>query len=347
MAVNLNVLNKNLERIAVVDDYSSLIWAKRYYEIGAIDLQIEANEKNLEIFKKGNFITRDDDDGVFRIEAIELDTSAEQTDYLIIGAYECKKILSQRIVWNQINFIGTVENFIRRIIRDNVTEPFMAERKIVNFALKPARGFTERIEAQTTYDYLDEKITELCIANGYGWRVTLEDGIFYFDLYKGEDRSLDQSENPHVIFSPEYDNLSSSKYNFDSSEFKNTALVAGEGEGTDRKTRAIGTASGIDRFEMLVESNVSSTGGDLVDYYQALVADGKSQLAERAATTTFEGEIDPMFYQYKKDYNLGDIVTVQNEYGIRMNARIVEIAETWDDEGYTIDPIFEYMEVSD
>ena len=104
MGVNINVLDQSLRRIAVVDDYTSLIWAKRYYDIGALDLQIEATKKNLEIFKKYNYITRDDDDAVFRIEALELDTSVEDTNYLIIGAYDCKKILTQRIVWNQFNF---------------------------------------------------------------------------------------------------------------------------------------------------------------------------------------------------------------------------------------------------
>ena len=135
----------------------------------------------------------------------------------------------------------------------------------------------------------------------------------------------------------------------DASEYKNVALVAGEGEGVQRKSRTLGNAAGIDRFEVFVESNVSSTTeeGDLVDYYEALIADGKEQLAERATTTSFEGEIDPTMYRYKVDYNLGDIVTVRNEYGISANARIIEVAETWDSEGYSIDPVFEFMPIDE
>ena len=46
-----------------------------------------------------------------------------------------------------------------------------------------------------------------------------------------------------------------------------------------------------------------------------------------------------------EDYTLGDIVTVENEYGIRKNARVAAIMETWDDEGYTAVPTFENVEV--
>ncbi len=349
MGVNINVLDQSLRRIAVVDDYTSLIWAKRYYDIGALDLQIEATKKNLEIFKKYNYITRDDDDAVFRIEALELDTSVEDTNYLIIGAYDCKKILTQRIVWNQFNFKGTVENFIRQMITDNFIDPVLSQRRINNFALKEAQGFTEEIEAQTTFDNVGERIQELCVENNYGWKVTLEGNRFMFDLYKGKDRSAWQGVYPHIVFSPEYDNLTSTKYNMDASEYKNAALVAGEGEGDERKKRMIGDAAGLKRFEAFIESNVSTSTveGDLVDYYEALIADGKEQLAEAAVTATFEGEIDPNVYKYKEDYDLGDIVTVKNEYGIETNARIVEVAETWNEEGYTIDPVFEFDEIDE
>lgn len=347
MAVSINVLNKSLERIAIVDDYTSLIWAKRYNETGALDLQVEATQKNIDLFTKYNYITRDDDDCVYRIEALELDTSQENENYLIVGAYDCKKILFQRIVWSQTNFTGTVENFIRKLIDESIINPENAARKINNFNLKPAKDFTEEIEAQVTYDNLGEKITELCTANNYGWKVTLEGGSWYFDLYKGEDRSLWQGKNPHVVFSPEYDNLSSTKYTMDANDYKNVALVAGEGEGTDRKTRSIGTATGLDRFEVLVESNVSSTGGDLVDYYEALIANGKEQLAQLKIKQAFEGEIDTNSYLYKTDYNVGDIVSIENEFGLTVNARIVEVTETWDKEGYTINPVFEFEEFSE
>lgn len=342
--MDINVLNVRYERIAIIDTYVSLIWCKRYNEIGALDLIIEATARNVDLFRRGNFITRDDDDAVYRIDAIELDTSNTEDNQLIVGAYDCKSILGQRIIWKQINFTGTVENYIRRIINENFINPQQSGRKINNFGMKGAHGFTERITSQTQWDNVAEKIQEVCAANGYGWRVTLENGVFYFDLYKGVNRSAEQSAVPRVVFAPDYDNIISTKYSVDGSEYKNVALVAGEGEGTQRKTRSIGNSSGINRYEVFIESNASSnTEGDLVDYYEALIADGKEQLAEMVTVTTFEGEVDSQSYVYKTDYNLGDIVTVKNDYGVTALARIVEITESWDAEGYTLLPKFDYI----
>lgn len=346
----INILNNHLQKIAVVDNYTSLIWCKRYFDVGALDLEIEATAETLAIFKKGYFITRDDDDAIFRIEALELDTTQDRNNSLIVGAYDCKKILHQRIVWQQVNFYGTVEDYIRRLITQNIVSPSMGARRITNFFLKTAKGYTEMINEQVTYDVVGEKIIELCKNYNYGCKVTLENGRFLFDLYKGVDRSIDQDTNPHVVFSPDNENLVSSKYNTDISDFKNAALVGGEGEGFERKTRTIGSAAGLDRFEMFIDaSSLSRNEGteeeiDLPTYYENLIAEGKDKLAEQTVTTSFEGEVDAQSYKYKTDYDLGDIVTIKNEYGISVNARITEIIETWDNEGYTIEPVFEYME---
>ena len=59
-----------------------------------------------------------------------------------------------------------------------------------------------------------------------------------------------------------------------------------------------------------------------------------------------ENEIIPnLTYIYKQDYNLGDVVTLMNGYGIEIHPRITEIIENWDDNGYTIIPTFEEEEV--
>lgn len=351
--MDINVLNKNFEKIAVVDSFTSLIWCKRYFDIGALDLEIEATTETLSIFKRGYYITRDDDDTIFRIEALELDTTNDEGNSLIIGAFDCKKILNQRIIWEQVHWGGggTAEDFIRFLITKNVIAPSTSGRRITNFQLQSGKNFKETIERQVTYDLLGDTIIEICKAYGYGWKILFFNNAFHFDLYKGVDRSLDQNKNPKVIFSPEFENIVSSKYNEDTSDYRNVALVAGEGEGVERKKRTVGTATGLDRYELFVDaSGISRNEGteeeiDLPDYYEALINEGKEKLSEHIVTTSFEGEVNSDSYQYKTDYDLGDIVTVKNEYGITVNARITEIVETWDNEGYTCEPKFEYLEV--
>lgn len=72
---------------------------------------------------------------------------------------------------------------------------------------------------------------------------------------------------------------------------------------------------------------------------------GKNKLAEHTRSQEFEGEVDTIdTYEYKTDYDIGDIVKVKNEYGIEATARIVEIMESDDSEnGYAVEPVFEYI----
>lgn len=359
----LNVLDNELNLVKVVDDYVSLMWCKRYYDIGALDLKIEATTENINTFKRGYFITRDDDDAVMRIEALEIDTASEDGNYLLVGAFDCKKILSQRICWTLKTWLsGTAESHLRELINDSIINPTSSpdsslylpvNRKINNFAMKPAREFsTEDFMDQTDYDILSQKITDICMIYGWGWKVTLENGIFYYDIYKGVNKSENSGSNKPIIFSPEYETLSNSKYKLDASKYANTVLIGGEGEGAQRKFRMVGQENkGIVRFESFINARDKSSkaeSGDisLSNYYEILIEKGQEELANKSVITSFEGDVDISFYQYKEDYNLGDVVTIKNEYGIGANARIVEITETWDTEGYSITPVFDEMIVA-
>lgn len=81
---------------------------------------------------------------------------------------------------------------------------------------------------------------------------------------------------------------------------------------------------------------------DLV-YSVFLLNRAYENLAEYGTTVSFEGSIEPnITFKYKRDYFLGDQVTVRNEYGIEATARIVEVTEVYDDNGYSVEPLFEY-----
>lgn len=336
--MDINILNSNFERIAVVDYYESLMWCKRYYDVGALDIEIEATEETVEVFQRGNYITRNDDTSIYRIEAIELNTDVDEGDYLIVGAYDCKKILAQRIIWSTVIFSGTVEDYIRKLITDNLISPSDTDRAISGFILGDKRGYTETIEQQTTYDNLCEKIISICKTYEYGWSVDFVNKNLYINIYKGEEKG--------VRFSPQFENIADTKYKVDYSNYKNVALVGGDGEGKDRKLKTVGTATGLERCEMFVDAkSISSNTEEYTEetYYNALENEGKEKIAETAVSAEFEGSIDWLnTYAYKEDYNLGDVVTIDNGYGVSIKARIIEIIETWDNEGYALEPKFEY-----
>lgn len=345
------VLNENREKIGIIDDYKSLIWAKRYIQFGDCEIYVHARDEYFSLLNTGHYLARDDDDMVCKINKLELDTSTEDGDYIIATGVDCRSILNQRVVWQQTNYKGTVENYIRQLITDNIIAPTMVERTIDFFKLGATAGLTDQIEEQVTYAQLGDKIIELCNTYQYGSRVELGlDDSFMFSVYVGTDRSYNQTENDYVVFSPEFDNIISSTYIVDSSSVKNVALIAGEGEGIDRKRATYGSASGIARHELYVDArDVSSqveADAEPIDYDAMLQARGVEALASYGTVQSFEGEVEPSYsYKYGVDYHLGDIVQVMNEYGVSSSARVTEVIETFDQDGYSVIPTFQYQEV--
>ena len=68
---------------------------------------------------------------------------------------------------------------------------------------------------------------------------------------------------------------------------------------------------------------------------------GLTELANHQTTTAFEGELEATRqYVYGDDFTIGDIVQIQNEYGIEGTVYISEIVFSHDASGITITPTF-------
>lgn len=353
--MDIYVLDTNFNMIGVVDSYTSVIWTTRYYSPGDFELYLPATDSMITLLREDYYLCRDSDiagdtyKNVMIIEKINPKTDIESGDYLTVTGRCLKSILSRRIIWNQTSINGKLELGIRKVLTENVISPTITDRKIGGFTLGPVRGFSDTIEIQATGDEIATFLQEVCTSYGIGWDVYIRGGNFVFDLYKGSDRSYNQTTNPYVVFSPEYDNLISSDYVYSKEAYKNTALVAGEGEGLERRTETVGAYSGLQRYEVYVDArDISSNNGEITeDQYNSMLSEkGSEKLSELGATESFEGEIEVKSnYTLNKDYFLGDIVQVINEYGIEASPRIIEIIDSEDDTGHSIIPTFSTWEV--
>ena len=175
-----------------------------------------------------------------------------------------------------------------------------------------------------------------------------EDGFLEFELYEGIDKSYEQNVNSYVVFSDEFDNLAKTEYEYDKEDFANAALIGGEGEGSARKYQTIGESEGLERYELFVDAkDISSNNKEVADteYNKMLLQKGNEKIKEKAIIETFEGETETTnMYKYKEDYDVGDIVQVENKYKMSANARITEIIESDNENGYKIVPTFGTLE---
>lgn len=349
--MDVYVLDKSFNVIDVVDNYESCIWNIYYFGVGDFELYLPATTRNISLLQAGRYLVRDKDliDGnmynVMIIRKLNITTDIEQGNYLTVTGKCLKSILQRRIVWTQTILSGKVENCLRLLISENAINPVIAERKITQLTLGELKGFTETMRKQLTGDNLGDAVVDICTTYGMGWRVYVNSSKrMVVEFFKGLDRSDNQSDNARVTFSTDYDTLLSSNYTLDTEEYKNVALVAGEGEGSARKTVSVGTASDLERYEIYVDSRDSSTNdGEITqtEYYEQLKEAGVDELETRKYTESFEGEIEPYSnYIYGVDYHLGDIVNVKNEYGVTATPRIIGVIESNSDEGVSVIPTF-------
>lgn len=349
--MNIYVLDTSFNVIDIVDSYESSIWNIKYYEYGDFELYLPATTDNIELLKVNCYLVRDvdiiDDNlyNVMRIKKINVNTDVEQGNHLTLTGKCLKSIMAQRIVWGQTNLSGTVESCIRALITSNVINPTNSARRIDKVILSEIKGYTESMVKQITGDNLGDSIIDICKTYGVGWRVYVDKNKnIVVDVFKGVDRSNNQTLNPRVTFSPELDTLLTSDYSLDTENYKNVALVAGEGEGKARKTVTVGTAEGLDRYETYVDvRDQSSNDGEITDadYYKNLAEKGTESLEATTLTESYEGEIEVNSnYIYGVDYHIGDIVNIKNEYDITATPRVIGVIDSYSNEGRTVIPTF-------
>lgn len=345
--MEIYVLNKNFEVVDILENYESCIWTTRFRKAGDFEIYMQASERAINTLRENYYLMRYDNATVMIIKDIGITTDIENGNYLTVTGVSLESILAQRIVWEQTILKSKIGTAIRKLLNENVVQPEIQERKIDNFNIGEIDVTNKSIEMQTTGDNLEKVIQEICVVDKLGYAVTLEEDKFMFTLKRGKDRTYNQNENDIVIFSPDFDNLENTEYQYKSSNYKNVALVAGEGEGKARKTAVVGVAVGIDRYELYVDArNDSSNNGEITEdeYEQQLKGKGEEKLGECKKTESFTGETLDYNFKFNVDYSLGDIVEVENEYGMTAQAQITEIIESDDENGYSIIPTFEYQE---
>lgn len=351
------VLDEAFEAVSVLDVYESLIWTDRFFECGDFEIYTPAKQSLVDGLKEGYYLWTSSSDHVMIIEDRKISCGVTDGNYFTVTGRSLESILDRRIVWNKTTLDGAVEGQIKKLLDQNIISPTDTNRKISNFIFEESGDpfiATLTVQAQFTGDNLYEVVKSICESLDIGFRIRLtDDNEFAFQLYSGVDRSYDQDTNINVVFSPDFDNIITSEYYESKQLMKNVTLVAGEGEDTNRKTLIVGetTLSGLSRRELYTDArDISSTtesGSTLTtaQYNQLLQQRGNEQLTENKMTRTFDGELETtIMYRYGEDFFMGDIVQLEDEYGMSSKARVIEYIRSENATGFSSYPKFDILE---
>lgn len=351
------VLNTNFEAVAILDVFESFIWTDRYSKCGDFEIYTSSDRQIIKTLKDDFYIWTEDSEHVMIIENRKIITDVEEGNKFLVSGRSLESVLDRRIVWNQILLDGYLQGQIKRLLTENVINPSDPNRKISNFIFEETDDpyiLSLKVQVQYTGDNLYEAVCKLCDAVNIGFKVTLnEDNQFVFKLYSGVDRSYDQEKNPYVVFSPSFENIIDSNYYESKASYKNVGLVAGEGEGSARRTVTVGetTSKELSRRELYIDardiSSTTSSGGTIpaASYDNLLRQRGDERLKENKIIQAFDGQVEStQMYRYGEHYYMGDVVQLENEYGLESKVRVTEFIRSVDKDGIDSYPTFEVIE---
>ena len=347
-------------RLSVVEP-SECWFELSYYEIGQFEVYAPATSENLDALQKGRFVKIPNRPYLWIITALSYTFNADGARMISATGYEAKWIVGKRVIQEPRSLPSTLMGAMDLLFVSNIKELAEYSRRIngISSDFSACDGIMTD-QAQATRENLLSFMQNLLKQYACGTISTYseENRSIIFSAVKGTDKSAT------ITFSQSLDNLiSSTFYTSDENEKTDARIVSSFSENNETIEYVAdypeyGGADGIDRAEIVVNSNLSTkvknpdgTETDLSPtdpvYIAMQRAEGAAALAEQQTVTSFEGEIDLAYSGYvfgvpsendpsnEKFFFLGDIIGIRDEFfGIASKARVLKYTFKTDASGY-------------
>lgn len=353
----------------IITNFDSLICVWNFYECGTFELTINKNKANTNKLKKDNMlIVNKRDDKILLIDKVVTTTQKNSKTMKVTGT--CIKGITKRRIVATNGYDRVVEtqaeNIQKHYLEKHIVESYYdtirtPERDISWLEIAPSQNRGIKTVWQARLTNLHDELKHISEDTGLGWYGYLDRDKkkIIFDSLRGTDRSINQYENPtthgilkqftheelqqytheqlqgtikhpYVIFSEKKKNLLEGKVTDDNSNYKNVGYIAGKGENEDRLITVLGTATGFDRREVLVDLNNIE---DPIELNQ----EGQKKLDTYKIIQSVEGKVFQIpNMEWEKDFFLGDLVTLESD-GIYEDKRIIQAKEIYERNNKTVE----------
>ncbi len=366
--MDLSIYSPELKLLGVADEFSSLIWHRRFFKAGYFKLSAPALKNNISLLRKHNLIEKPESDEIGFITSVKITYDSEKGGTVDVSGCFLSGLLSRRIITDAGESDGLLE-IIDKQCGSACSEPIRQIPSLMIDKTVPVNYFyTEGIK----FYNLAEFCTAVCMQELCGICIKLVHGsnenYLLLTVRYGVDRSVEQTENPQVVFSEEFDNLLSAEYSYSEDNSINTVygystvspgvddkpappeyLTGAENSGFNRLEASVSVKAVIETYTAMKFIGYGAEGNPMYETEQrkrVKVADtlkllklecekGKREIAENVS-----GDVK-LELGYKKDYELGDIVTIyQENWNVTLNRRIYEVTEYYDSNGRIVQPVF-------
>lgn len=348
--MDIFIADANYRPSVPIEDYESLIWTERYASHGDFELTVKENNYfGLGQLRSSKFIVSSASNRVMMVENISVPRQKEGKNQIKITGRSIEAFLMNRsnvsrLTPNAEKVSGTPQQIANYIVDRYCVSPATAGS--VNVipglsvgAVPAGTQVTMYLARGTIYDV----VKAIADAHKMGFTIFRSEGGLSFYPYFGIDAS-----NPNTSYYREFSVDAENLINLSSVEsiagYKNHARVTGTKASVD--VYLPGVASSVSGFNRRTLSVSATDVGDetttIAEDEAALRIRGQKALAEENNKYQFivDGDIPPDSWN-ESFFGLGDIVQVQDMYGIKSKMMITESVRTADSRGYQYLPSFE------
>lgn len=348
MRGDIYYLDRDLNRLDIIEEYISFIWAVRYDEHGSFTLKLPTHSVDLARIRTAFFLEFTASHYLMMIESIFYDKEAGE---VTISGDSVEAMLKHRLVMSNWTS-GTQHDEWRYSARSPVVASMLVDRFVISGAdtipqdVLPhlVKGSTAwggdtisvALKSQNLYDALKN----ICAIDDMGFRIVFRRNEtpkqLRFDVIRGIDRTVSNTERPAVLFKNDIGSLAKNTYLDSIVDYKSTGYVLSDGKmiqvvhngqsmyGWDRRIEAFDAS----QYSTSSTTRYRQIQSEMVDKRKVELADGE---VESGAT----------LHKYMYNFEVGDIVTIESMEGAKtQSVRISEYTHSYDQEGFKEFPTF-------
>lgn len=342
----VEIINQTTLKVTALVEPQECWFELSYFDVGEFEIYCIASNTNVANLQKGNYVKLPNKPYVWVITSLNY-TYVEGVPMIDAKGYEAKWLLNKRVIRAPIALPSTVAAAVEQLVYNNLGAGAATVRQIEGFSVYTSGITTALTDTQAVRANLMEFVNNLLKTYSLGSIVLYENETLIYKVIQGQDLSAS------IRFSQSLDNLIQSSYLTDDSNIGTNALVVSTVDDVDYWQVYDEGATGIDRAEILINSNLSTeytpvgatdpikldltNPTDLALYYSWLQQEGRTGLAEYLENNEVSSTLDLINsnYEFETDYFIGDIVGVIDEYfNYNAAARIIKFTFKQDSSGY-------------
>lgn len=216
--MELIALDANFNILAYIT-YINLQWWTRYYNFSEMSVLMAADEYSENIA----YIMRSDTEQICYAHKVQ-NAQFDKLGLVQLSGYSLEYVLVDKVIYPIYRGNGTREEIAR-----NLVTTYKGNLDIV-------LGNVSNINQSSIYlqdmgSEIGIKLYEMLKTDEMSFRVTrdFDKKRFVFTVFKGKERTQSQTENSYITFADTYGNMQNTEVCIDRSNFKNYAIVVGNG----------------------------------------------------------------------------------------------------------------------